>query len=120
MRATAAFCFLFSFALSAMAAAERVQTNAIRFVAAGKSDWRIVCPPPASPAINWGARELQRYVRQISGCKLTIVKRVRGKPALAVGLRPELSPEDRAVLPPAAQGYDGYAVAVVAGTRKTP
>ncbi len=79
-----------------------------------------MCPPPASPAINWAAKELQRYLRQMSGCKLPIVKRTRGKPALAIGLRPELSPEYRAVLPPSAPGYDGYAIAVVPGTRKTP
>ena len=84
------------------------------------SDWRIVCPPPASPAIDWAATELQSYLAQISGCKLPIVKRVRGKPALAIGLRPELAPDDRALLPPPAKGYDGYAVAVVPATRKTP
>jgi len=84
------------------------------------SDWRIVCPPPASPAIDWAATELQSYLAQISGCKLPIVKRVRGKPALAIGLRPELAPDDRALLPPPAKGYDGYAVAIVPATRKTP
>lgn len=120
MRALATVCLLTSFAVSALAAPERVQTNTVGIVAAGKSDWRIVCPPPASPAINWAARELQKYLGQVSGCKLPIVQRTRGKPALAVGLRPELSPEDRAVLPPPAQGYDGYAVAVVPATRKTP
>ena len=64
------------------------------------SDWRIVCPLPASPAINWAAKELQKYLGQMSGCKLPIVTRTRSKPALAIGLRPELSPEDRAALPP--------------------
>lgn len=84
------------------------------------SDWRIVCPPPASPAINWAARELQRYHGQMSGFKLPIVNRTRGKPAIAIGLRPELSPDYRAALPPPARGYDGYAVAVVPATRKAP
>ena len=84
------------------------------------SDWRIVCPPPASPAINWAARELQKYLGQISGCKLPIVTRTRGKPAVAIGLRPELSPADRALLPPPAPGYDGYAIAIAPATAKTP
>src|SRR5215469_8127567 len=59
--------------------------------------WRIVCPPPGSPAIDWAALELQKYLQQISGSKLPIVKRARGKPAFAIGLRPELSPSDRAL-----------------------
>ena len=56
----------------------------------------------------------------MSGSKLPIVSRTRGKPALAIGLRPELSPDYRAALPPSAKGYDGYAVAVVPATRKAP
>ncbi len=103
-----------------VAAAQPSLPQTVQIAQDNASEWRIVCPPPASPAIDWGAKELQRYLQQLSGCKLPIAKRVRGKPALAVGLRPELSPDDRAVLPPPARGYDGYAVAVVAGTRKTP
>ncbi|HOX55368.1 MAG TPA: DUF4838 domain-containing protein [Candidatus Paceibacterota bacterium] len=122
MKPAATLCLLILLTASAAASlaspADPVQQ--VKIAEDRASDWRIVCPPPASPVINWGAGELQRYLRQISGCKLAIVKRVRGKPALAVGLRPELSPKDRAVLPPAAKGYDGYAVAVVAGTPKTP
>jgi hypothetical protein len=56
----------------------------------------------------------------MTGCKLPILKLSRGKPALVIGLRRELLPEDRALLPPPAQGYDAYAVAVVPATRKTP
>jgi hypothetical protein len=113
-------CLLISLAASAPVAAGPARTNAVRFVAASKSDWRIVCPPPASPAINWGARELQRYLQQMSGCRLPITKRVRSKAALVVGLRAELSPEDRAVLPSSFQGFDGYAVAVVQAIGRTP
>ena len=118
MRAIAAAGALALLAVAAATAPERTDTSTVSFVTAGRSDWRVVCPPPASPAIRWAATELQRYLQQMSGCKLPVAKRVRGKPAVAIGLRPELSPEDRAVLPPPAQGYDGYAVAVVPGTRK--
>ncbi len=93
-------------------------TNSVRVVEKGKSDWRIVSPSPGSPATEWAARELQRYVAQITGCKLPIVKRTRGKPAFVVGLRNEISPEDRGLLPPAATGYDGYAVAASLGDKK--
>ena len=80
-------CLLGWSTVSTPVAAEQAQPEVVGIVADGKSDWRIVCPPPASPGVNWAARELQKYVLQISGCKLTIVQRTRGKPALAVGLR---------------------------------
>jgi len=120
MKALAMVCLLGWSTVSTPVAAEQAQPQVVGIVADGKSDWRIVCPPPASPGVNWAARELQKYVRQISGCKLTIVQRTRGKAALAVGLRRELSPDDRAALPPSAPGYDGYAIAVVPATRKSP
>jgi hypothetical protein len=121
MKVLLGFCFSIPLAIAAAASAPPSgSVQAVRIIQGRASEWRIVCPPPASPAINWAAKELQRYLRQISGCKLPVVKRTRGKPALAIGLRPELSPEYRAVLPPSAPGYDGYAIAVVPGTRKTP
>lgn len=120
MKMLALICLLLGSAISTPGAADQPQLRVVDIVAASQSDWRIVCPPPASPGVNWAASELQRYVRQISRCNLTIVQRSRSKPALAVGLRPELAPEDRAALPPPAPGYDGYAVAVVPATRKNP
>jgi len=101
-------------------AAQPSPPQAVRIAEGHASDWRIVCPPPASPAINWAAKELQKYLGQMSGCKLPIVNRTRGKPAIAIGLRRELSPDYRAALPPPAEGYDGYSVAVVPATRKSP
>jgi len=122
MRARAAtyLPILFSVFAGLAPAAQPGSPQPVTIAEGQASDWRIVCPPPASPAINWAARELQRYLVQMRGCKLPIVNRTRSKPALAIGLRPELSSDYRNALPPSAPGYDGYAVAVVPATRKTP
>jgi hypothetical protein len=120
VRAATHLSVLFVMFIGPAIAAQAGSSQTVKIAEGHTSDWRIVCPPPASPAINWAARELQKYLGQMSGCKLPIVNRTHGKPALAVGLRPELSPDYRAALPPPAQGYDGYAVAVVPATRKTP
>ena len=84
-----------------------------------KSAWQIVSPAPGSPGVNWAAQELQKYVRQMARCELPLVSKTRGQPAFVIGLRNELSPEDRALLPPAAKGYDGYAIAIQPPGRKT-
>jgi Domain of unknown function (DUF4838)/Glycosyl hydrolase family 67 N-terminus len=122
MRALAAVCLVVSFAASAMTAtaAEAAQTNAVGIVSAGKSDWRIVSPSAAAPGLDWAAKELQKYIRQISGCELPIAKRPGSKPVLIIGLRDKLSPADRALVPPAALGYDGYAIAIQPSAGKTP
>ena len=119
MRALITVCILVLCATVAPAA-ETVPTKTVKVAEGHNSSWRIACPPPASPGVNWAAKELQNYLQQMAGCKFPILKLARGKPALVVGLRRELLPEDRALLPPAAQGYDGYAVAVAPATRKAP
>ena len=83
-----------------------------------KSAWRISSPAPGSPRVNWAAQELQKYVHQMAGYKLLIVKKAGNKSAIVVGLRSELSSEDRALLPPPAQGYDGYAITIQPPGRK--
>ena len=88
-------------------------------VSARKSDWRIVSPSATAPGVDWAAKELQHYIRQISGCELPIAKRLGSKPALVIGLRHKLSPTDRALLPPAAPGFDGYAIAIQPSAGKT-
>src|ERR1035441_5253751 len=122
MRALAAACLVVSIAVSAMTApaAEAAQTNAVGIVAAGKSDWRIVSSSVTVPGVDWAAKELQKYILQMSGCELPIAKRPGSKPALIIGLRDKLSLADRALLPPTAPGYDGYAIAVCAPAGNTP
>ena len=94
-------------------------TNTVGIVAARKSDWRIVSASAGSPQVDWAATELQRYARQITGCELPIARRQSRRPAIVLGLREELSPADRALLPLPATGYDGYAIAVHPAVGKT-
>ena len=77
MRALATVCLVVSFAAWAMTAtaAEAAQTNAVGIVAAGKSDWRIVSSSATVPGVDWAAKELQKYIGQISGCELPITRR---------------------------------------------
>ena len=88
MRAIAAAGALALLAVAAATAPERMDTSTVSFVTAGRSDWRVVCPPPASPAIHWAATELQRYLQQMSGCELPVAKRVRGQTRRGHGSAP--------------------------------
>ena len=100
--------------------AEAAETNAVGIVTAGRSEWRIASPSAASPGVDWAASELQKYLRQMTGCQLPITKRAGSKPAFVIGLRDKLSPADRGLLPPSAPGYDGYAIAVQPAAGKAP
>jgi hypothetical protein len=104
----------------AATASEATQTNAVGIISARKSDWRIVSLSAKAPGVDWAAKELQKYFHQITGCELPMTKRPGSKPAFVIGLRDRLSPADRALLPPAEPGYDGYAIAVCAPAGKTP
>ena len=73
---------------------------AVRIVEDHRSDWRIVSPTPIEPGMPWAIGELQKYVEAISGAKLTADDQLGEGPAIVVGLRDSLSPEDRAALPP--------------------
>ena len=122
MRALAAVCLVVSFAASALTttADESTQANAVGIVSSCKSDWRIVSPSTAVPGVDWAAKELQKYLHQITGCELPVTKRPGSKPAFVIGLRDKLTPADRALLPPAAPGYDGYAIAIRPLADRTP
>src|ERR1035441_1870140 len=76
MRAPATVCLVVLFAASALrsTATASAQTNAVAMVSARKSDWRIVSPSATAPGVDWAAKELQHYIRQISGCELPIAK----------------------------------------------
>jgi hypothetical protein len=56
----------------------------------------------------------------MSGCELPIGGRPGSKPVFVIGLRAKLSRADRALLPPPAPGYDGYALVVRPAAGKTP
>ena len=118
MRALALVCLLAS--LAAAAGDDGIHADAVTIVTARKSDWRIVSPSAAAPGADWASRELQRYLHQMSGCELPIGGRPGSKPVFVIGLRAKLSRADRALLPPPAPGYDGYALVVRPAAGKTP
>ena len=100
--------------------AEAAEANAVAIITARRSAWRIALPSPASPGVGWAANELQKYLYQITGCQLPLAKRTGTKPAFVIGLRDELLPADRGLLPASVVGYDGYAVAVQPAAGKAP
>ena len=91
----------------------------VTLVENGRTDWRILSPTSSTAGFDFAAKELRRYVQKISGGALRPVGTDDGKPAIVIGLRSGLPPTDAALLPPAAKGFDGYAVAVLpaSGTR---
>jgi hypothetical protein len=114
-------CLLVPIVASALAATaiESNQTNAVRIVSACKTDWRIVSPSATAPGVDWAAKELQKYLRQMTGCELPVAGRPGSKSAFVIGLRDKLSRADRALLPPPAPGYDGYAIVIRPAAGKT-
>jgi hypothetical protein len=84
----------------------------------GATDWQVVTP--AEKEFRFAREELQHYVQQMSGAALCVVEKEEGKPAFVLGLRDQLSTADRGLLPPAAKGYDGYAIAVTSGEGGRP
>lgn len=77
----------------------------------GTSDWQIMNASPDSEVCSWAAGELQKYIEKMSACRLPISEG-DGEPALVIGLRDDLPPEDQAALPKQAAGYDGYSIAI--------
>ncbi len=86
----------------------------------GRSSWIIVAPKTNSLGVGFAVSELQRYLKQMSGCKFPSASQQKNKAAFIVGLRSELSESDRALLPTAAQGFDGYSITICAATNKQP
>lgn len=65
---------------------------------------------------RFAAGELATYAGRISGATLPIADaKSPSGPRVVIGLRKDLSASDQKLLPPAAKGFDGYAIAVVAG-----
>ncbi len=87
----------------------------VTIVTEHRSPWQIVSLSRSVPGVAFAVAELQKYVEHLSGARLPIAKQPPGGPVIVVGLRADLSAEDRALLPPPAPGHDGYAVAVRAG-----
>jgi hypothetical protein len=101
-------------------AAETTGAGVLGIVTGGESDWQILVPSASDPGVDWAAKELRRYLRQITGCELPVTSKQSSSPGIVLGLREKLSGADFVALPRSARGYDGYAIAVQAATDKTP
>src|SRR5665213_2280857 len=86
--------------------------STVTVVQNGKSSWRIAAVSKGAP-MQFAAQELQRYLGQMSHCKLPVDGKLTRKPSIVIGLRDDLSAADKALLPVPGEGYDGYAVAVL-------
>lgn len=113
LTATAAVCLL---ALTPAAS----HAEDVSLVKNGRTSWVVSVASTNSPGTKWAAAELQRYVKQISGDAPAFSQKSGGSPAIVIGLRKDLSETDRALLPPAAKGSDGYAIAIRAEAGKSP
>lgn len=78
----------------------------------GRSAWSIVSASATSEVCWWAAWELQRYLKQISKVELPVANAAVEGPAITVGLRSDLPASYAALLPPAAEGHDGFALGI--------
>lgn len=94
--------------------AEGAPHESVTLAENGKSQWQIVTPRPQTAGVKFACQELQKYVRQMSGCDVPVVDAAAKGPAIVVGTRDELAAADKTLLPGPAKGYDGYSIAVTA------
>lgn len=94
--------------------------SAVTLAEHGKSAWQIVTPHPEALGTSWACQELKRYIREISGCDLPVAEAAAKGPAIVIGLREGLPAAEKALLPAAAKGYDGYSIAIRAATADAP
>ena len=100
-------CLCFSFLISSQAYGANVV-----FGKNGKTSWQITTGETNATA-QFAAAQLQQYLSQISGCRFKVTTRSQTKQTISVGLRSKLTEQDRRLLPPSKEGYDGYAIAIV-------
>jgi hypothetical protein len=95
-------------------------TTTVELARNGESRFRIVLRSPKSPPVAFAVAELTKYVEQISGAKLETDDAGGRGPRIVIGLRGDLSEEDRALLPKPAKGSDGYAIRVATDVGGAP
>lgn len=107
------FSRLMALAIGLLAIGTSTAIADVSLVKNGKTQWQIVSPSRDGSNTEWAAAELQKYLLQISDCKLPIgTQERRFKPAIIVGLRDSLSEKDQKLLPPRKEGFDGFAIAI--------
>ena len=96
------------------------ESSNVLIIKDGKSKWKIVAGSKKSPAVNYGAGELQKYFQQMSGCQLAIAEKTAKGSEIVIALRDDISAEDKVLLPARAEGFDGYAIAIRPGKMWEP
>lgn len=107
-------------AAAQQAKAEPTPAPSVELVRDRASAFRIEVRSPKSAEARFAAGELTSYLAKISGAQLEPASKGGTGPRIVIGMRKDLSAADRALLPPAAKGHDGYATAVVATTKAKP
>lgn len=92
----------------------------VTLVSKGRCDWQLILADGSTPAAQFAGRELRKYVQQMSAGAIRPVARDEGKPTVVIGLRKSLDAKDRRLLPRAAKGHDGYAIALCPAAKSTP
>lgn len=93
----------------------------VELVRDGATPFRIEVRSPKMVEATFAAGELVKYLAKISGAALEGAEaKTPPGPRIVLGMRKDLSAADRALLPPAAKGVDGYAIAVTPAKGRTP
>lgn len=78
----------------------------------GRSDWRIVNMSDSSKVSAFAAGELRWYLAMVGGFELGFADAVDETPSIVLGLRSDICPSEAGLLPPPAEGYDGFSLAI--------
>ena len=92
----------------------------VTLVAKGKTPWHLVNRSKESTPVTFAAKELRDYIEKISGVSIGRREPSGDGPEIVIGLRENLSANDTAMLPPAADGHDGYAITLRGETEGAP
>jgi hypothetical protein len=92
----------------------------VELVQGGATPFRIETRSAKLPEAAFAAAELTRYLAKISGATLAAADKKTTGPRIVIGMRKDLSAADRALLPRAAKGHDGYAIALTAAKKGRP
>jgi len=82
-----AWAVILMMALAAVPAAGRKETGMTVIASGGRSEYRIIIPDKPSPVVRFAAEELRRFLGEISGASLKIVKEseARDRPGFLLG-----------------------------------
>jgi Domain of unknown function (DUF4838)/Glycosyl hydrolase family 67 N-terminus len=81
-------------------------------VIAQSRPWQIVSISNKTPGVAFATEELQKYLFQIGGTKLSISKKEKSDRVIVIGQRNEIPVKYKSLLPPQTPGYDGYTITI--------